>query len=315
MDEQVIDLRVSQIAERHHGVFAAEHLRALAVPDHVRRHRLATGRWEPVHERVYRIVGTPLEWRGRVLAACWAGGTRAVASHRTGAELRGLPGGSIDPIEITCPRWRRARHDGLVVHESLAFPDDEIDTVDGIPTTTVNRTLFDLASIVKSSVLDIAIENALRRGLTTVRELERTLVELGRRGRPGTQQFRQAVELHQPVRAFTESDAEHRLLRIIERHGFPTPVVQHEIRDTDGRLVARVDFAYPDLKIAIEYDSYVHHLGRDALVRDGMRRNKIVALGWLPITATANDVKNGGQQIADDLRRARALRTCAEVGE
>jgi hypothetical protein len=300
---------VSKIAEQHHGVFGAHHLADLRVPDHVREHRLTSGRWSLVHDGVYRIVGTPLEWRGRVLAACWAGGTRALASHRTGAELRGLPGGSMDPIEITCPRWRRARHDGLVVHESLAYPDEEIDWVDGIPTTTVNRTLFDLAAVVKDSVLDVAIENALRRGLTTVRQLEQTLAQLGRRGRAGTQQFRQAVELHQPMRRLTESDAEHRLLRIIEGHGFPTPVVQYEIRDAGGLLVARVDFAYPDLKIAIEYDSYAHHLGRDALVRDGMRRNAIVALGWLPITATANDVKNGGQRLAEDLGRACHLRT------
>ena len=305
-----VDMLVSHIAERHHGIFAQHHLADLRVPDHVREHRLASGRWTLVHDGVYRIVGTPLEWRGRVLAACWAGGTRALASHRTGAELRGLPGGSIEPIEITCPRWRRARHDGLVVHESLAFPDGDIDSVDGIPTTTVTRTLFDLASVVRVSVLDLAIENALRRSLTTVRELEHTLAVLGRRGRGGTQQFREAVELHQPGRILTESDAEHRLLRILEHHGFPTPVAQHEIRGTDGRLVARVDFAYPDLKIAIEYDSYAHHLGRDALVRDGMRRNTIVALGWLPITATANDVKNGGKRLADDLRRARSLRTC-----
>src|SRR3954464_3415754 len=121
MDEQLIDALVGQRAERQHGVFGTRDLSELAIPDHIRRHRLASGRWELVHDRVYRIVGTPLEWRGRVLAACWAGGARALASCRTAAELRQIPGRSATLVEITCPRWRRARHEGLLVHESVAL--------------------------------------------------------------------------------------------------------------------------------------------------------------------------------------------------
>jgi hypothetical protein len=232
-----------------------------------------------------------------------------VASHRSAAELRSLPGRSTAFLEILCPRWRRARHDGLVVHESLEFEDEDRDQVDGIPTTTVERTLFDLASVVDPTVLDLAVENALRRGITSKLELQRTLTRLGKRGRRGSARFRKAIELHLADRALTESEAELRLLRLIERLGFPSPLPQYEIRDDDGRLVARVDFAYPELKIAIEYDSYAHHLGKEAHDRDGARRNAVVGLGWLPITATAADVRRGGRRLAIDLRRARALRT------
>jgi hypothetical protein len=158
-------------------------------------------------------------------------------------------------------------------------------------------------------VLDLAIENALRRDLTSKPELELTLGRLGRRGRPGTQEFRRAVTLHLTDRALTESEGELRLLRALERLGFPTPVPQFEIRDEDGRLVARVDFAYPDLKIAIEYDSYAHHLGTDAHDRDAARRNALLGLKWYPITATAADLRNGGHRLAIDLRLARAQRT------
>jgi len=303
------DLLVSQFAEQNHGVFGAEHLLELGVPNHLRRHRLVSARWEVVYDRVYRICGTPLEWRGEVLAACWAGGLRALAARRTAAELWKLPGRSTDFVEITCPRWRRARHEGLVVHETLALDDADRSTVDGIPTTSVNRTLFDLASVVTPSVLDLAVENALRRTLTSKAELEHTLRRLGRRGRPGTQTFRRAVELHLADRALTESEAELRLLRLIEHLGFPPLVPQYEIRDDDGRLVARVDFAYPDVKIAIEYDSDAHHLGTDAHKRDSSRRNAIVGLEWIPITATADDVRNGGRRLAIDLRRALSRRT------
>ncbi len=73
------------------------------------------------------------------------------------------------------------------------------------------------------------------------------------------------------------------MLRLLaEARPARSPCRNTQIRDRDGRLVARADFAYPDLKIAIEYDSYAHHVGKEALVRDSARRNAVVALGWLP---------------------------------
>jgi very-short-patch-repair endonuclease len=314
MDDH-LDARVNRVAEHHHGVFAAHHLRALDVADHVRRHRLETGRWEQVHERVYRVVGNPLTWRGQVLAACWAGGTRAVASHRSGAELRLLPGRSDRIVEITCPRWRRAQHDGLVVHESLVIDDEDTEIVERIPVTTVPRTLFDLAGVVGKDTLDLAVATALRQRSTTHAQLAATLDRLGRRGRRGTTKFRQVLELHARDRAQTESEAEHLVLRLIEKHGLPTPVPQFEIRRPDGGLVARVDFAYPDLQIAIEYDSYAHHLGTEAHDHDGTRRNAVLRAGWYPITATAADLRNGGHELALEIADARALRSGVKVIE
>lgn len=303
-----IDVAVSRVAEQHHGVFAAHHLRELGVARHERNYRLSAGRWAIVYEGAYRIAGVPLSWHGRVLAACWAGGVRAVASHRTAAELWQFPGRNTTFIELTCPRWHRARHDDLVVHESRVT-EQLPSTIECIPVTSAARTLFDLAAVVGPGTLDLAVESALRRRLTEVAELQDVLQRLGRRGRAGIANIRRVLDAHDPSRALTESEAERRLLLALGRHGLPAPVVQYEIRDDDGRLVARVDFAYPDHHIAIEYDSFEHHTGRAAIVRDGARRNAIVALGWLPITATARDLTNGGHQLAADLRRARSLRS------
>lgn len=182
-------------------------------------------------------------------------------------------------MELTCPRWRRARHPGLIVHESLAF--DAIDIVmrDAIPVTTAARTLFDLAGVCGPGTLDLAIDNALRRRLTTAAELAATRDRLARSGRKGSRPFGVAVGRRTGV---TESEAERRLLQLMHRQGLAEPVVQHEILDDEGRFVARVDFAYPDLRIAIEYDSYEHHMGTVAHERDGARRNAVLAVGWYP---------------------------------
>jgi very-short-patch-repair endonuclease len=306
--DRAIDALVGAFSERHHGVFAVQHLRDLDVAAHERKYRLASGRWASLHERVYRIVGTPLTWRGQVLGACWAGGDRAAASHRTAAELWELPGRRTGLVEITCPRWGRAQHAGLVVHESRVIDRSDVTVVDGIPVTTPERTLFDLAGVVGPITLDLAVENALRKNLTSVDALQTVLTRLARRGRAGTVRFRAAVVAHGDG-ARTESEAERLVLRLLAKHGLPEPVSQFEIRDHDGRVVARADFAYPDHKIAIEYDSYEHHTGRTALVRDSARRNAVVALGWVPIAATAKDLRTGGSQLATDIRQARALRT------
>lgn len=303
-----LDRLVAKIAEQHHGVFGAQHLRELGVAPHERHYRLRIGRWISVHEGAYRVAGTPVTWRGQVLAACWAGGVRAVASHRSAAELWELPGRDGRAIELTCPRRRRARHDGVIVHESRVLEIVDHTCLDGIPVTTAARTIFDLISVRGSSTVDLAIDSALRRGLVSLDELASTLARLTRRGRAGVAAFRELLDQRSSL-AETESEGEQRLLRLIVRLGLPRPVTQYEIRDDDGHVVARVDFAYPDLKIAIEYDSYAHHVGKAALVRDGARRNAIVSLGWLPITATAADLRDGGRRLAVDVRRARALRT------
>jgi hypothetical protein len=94
------------------------------------------------------------------------------------------------------------------------------------------------------------------------------------------------------------------MLQVIRRNGLPEPVTQFEIRRA-GRFVARVDAAYPQWHIAIEYDSYRHHTGRKAIDRDIDRRNRIAAAGWLPIAATAEDLRAGGPVLCAAIRGSR----------
>jgi predicted transcriptional regulator of viral defense system len=298
---------ISRIAEANHGHFSAAHLRDLHVSDDDRTYRVESGRWIQVHERVYRAAGVPPSHRGAVIAACWAGGTRAVASFRSAAYLHAVPGGSEAIVEITCPRWRRARHAGLIVHESRALPERDTTIIDAIPVTTIERTIFDLCSLFGPRTIDFAIDNALRRELTTFDRLAATLRRLGHRGVKGTKLLRGLLAERDPLRAPTESEREAMLIEVLLRHGLAEPVRQHVIRDDRGEFVARVDLAYPALKIAIEYDSYQYHVGKQQNVRDNRRRNMIVGVGWAVLVGTAEDVRLGqGRALVRDVRRARA---------
>jgi predicted transcriptional regulator of viral defense system len=308
MVRETVDRRVAAFASLHHGVFTMGQLSELRVSADHRRRRLESGRWTEIYDGVYSITGVPDRWTSGLLAAVWAGGGRALASHRSAAALWELPGSRHDIFEITCPRWRRTQEAGLVVHESKALTPTDAAVVDGIPVTSVERTIFDLCGVYRSTAIDIAIDSAIRRELTNVEQLESTLARLARRGRSGTQRLRRVLAERSPVTALTANERERLLFDMLRRHDFPPPVPQYEIRDETGNLIARPDFAYPDLKIAIEYDSVQEHTGKMALFRDSARRNSVVALGWAPIAATLVDLRQGGSALASALRRARNRR-------
>jgi hypothetical protein len=301
-----LDEAIATIAAQHHGLFGRQHLHRLGVTEEMCRHRLATGRWQIVHVSAYRVAGAPTTWRSALLAACWAGGTRAVASHRSAAALYDIPSGRQDLAEITCPHWRRARHDGLVVHESRLLTADDIAFVDAIPCTTIERTLFDIAGLGKPRTLELAIDAALRRELTSLGALNEAAERMAKRGRRGSARFRDALATRTPGDALPESAPERLLAVALTRHGLPAPELQHVVRDATGAFVARVDLAYPKWKILIEYESYQEHVGKVALVRDSARRNSLIALRFTVLTATPADLTSDARALAQAIQRVRA---------
>jgi hypothetical protein len=215
--------------------------------------------------------------------------------------LWNLAGGRRSIQEITCPRWRRARHDGLVVHESKAVDPVDAMEIDGIPVTTPERTLLDLGAVCHPSVVEMALDAAEKRELVTLDSVRATVTRLGRSGRNGVGTLREPLDARSPDRKPPESEIETLLLQVVRRLGFPEPVTQYEIRRA-GRFVARVDAAYPQWRVAIEYDSYEYHAGRKARAKDNDRRNKIIGAGWVPVVATAEDLRSGGAVLSAAIR-------------
>jgi hypothetical protein len=300
------DDALAALAARQHGVFAARHVTELGVTDDERQGRLDSGRWDLIYDGVYRIGGAPRTWRGDVLAACLAAPSTGAASHSSAAFLSGLPSGRTDVVEIICERWRRTRHDGFVVHESLLIDPEDLDEIDGIPCTSVARTLFDLARKLTVVMLDANIDSALRRELVTVAELRSTAARLATKGRPGGRRFRAAVEARSAAAAIPESVPERMLADMLVRQGLPAPVHQFVVRDELGGFVARVDLAYPGWMIVIEYDSVEHHTGTTAHIRDSARRDAIGDHDYAVLTATVADLRDRGERLAGLIKRRRA---------
>jgi predicted transcriptional regulator of viral defense system len=294
-------------AEKHHGIVAAHHFTDLGITERQRLVLIESGVIRRARYGAYRVAGVPTSWRGELLAAVWAGGNRALGSHRSALAVRHLPGSVEAAQEVLCPRWQRARHASLIVHESRVLDDVDRSVVDGIPVTSVERTIVDLGAVSPRTLVERALEAALRDELTTLDKVQATFDRLARRGRRGVAILRSILDEYDADRRLTETDRETMMLQVFRKHGLPDPVPQYVVRH-NGRFIARVDAALPQFPIAFEYESYQWHTGKSALVRDNRRRNALLAVGWPTIGVTAADLRSGGEllcsQIFDMIRRA-----------
>jgi hypothetical protein len=168
-------------------------------------------------------------------------------------------------VELTCPRWRRARHNEVIVHETTILAADDQTVVDRIPCTSAARTRFDLASTTRPVMLDANIDAALRRGHVTLADLLATVERLATKGRPGGPRTRAVIaERRVASPAPAESVPERLLADALLRRGLAAPTLHYAVRTPSGEFVARVDLAYPDSRILIEYDSFEHHVDSPA---------------------------------------------------
>jgi len=289
------------VTRSQHGVFSRAQALAAGATPRVIHGRLASGRWERIHRSVYRLTGTPATWRGSLMAACLSLG-RAVASHRSAAALWGLWDLEGAIIEVSVPTTAKASVVGQFVHRTGAMPTGDVTRIDGIPVTSATRTLIDLAGVAPPHLVEEALDDALRRHLTTLARLRARLDDLGRRGRAGTAVMRALLEQRDPTTAIPESVLETRLLRALRDAGLPEPVPQFRVRD-GGRVVAVVDFAYPRERVAIEADGFRWHGRRARWKHDLARGNALTALGWRVIHVTWDDLTAGDDRFLDEIRR------------
>lgn len=291
-------------AADHDGVFTLDHARGFGLTPRQIDRRIHHS-WHRIHDGVYRVSGAPPTWKGRLRAACWSVEGIAAISHRSAAALYELPGGRTDLTELTCVRWRRAREPGLVVHESRRIWVSDVTSIDDIAVVTAERLLLDLAWLrPNTNYLEMVIQAARRKRLISYDSALQTFDRHARRGLRGISALRSALERWDPKQRPTESEMETLLVQVMRRNAMPEPTLQHEIHDARGLFVARVDVAIPQWRVAIDYDSMQEHSDEFQLARDARRRNRIVACGYLHLTARHDDLKRGGAELCDAIRAA-----------
>lgn len=181
----------------------------------------------------------------------------------------------------------------------------DVTVIAGVKVTTPTRTLIDLAAVVSTDRLEAALDDALRRGLTSLRKLEAALRSPGA-PRRGIATLARLLAGRSPGRV-PESALERRLAALLVRSGLPKPVAQYEVRE-GSRVVARVDLAYPGFKLALEADGYAFHADRSAWERDRLRDNDLVGLGWTVLRFTKEQMQSQPVRVVAQVRRVLARR-------
>jgi predicted transcriptional regulator of viral defense system len=272
------DLRLAKVAAEQRGLVRRTDAARAGVTDRDVDRLLEVGLLVAVHPGVYRHAAVPFDGTSRLLAAVWAAGRAAVASHRSAAwlwQLRDVPRWR---REVTVPGQTRKTVSRVTVHRTDRLEPMDVSAVDGVPVTTVARTLLDLGGVTDPPVVRQAAQDAVIRDLVQPEDLVCVLERLGRRGRRGTAALRKVVE-EASLDARLESRLEQELLELILRCQVPPPVPQHELRCVDGRR-ARLDFAWPAARVAVEADGRRWHATTADFERDLARGNSITASGW-----------------------------------
>jgi hypothetical protein len=278
----VDDTALLELASGQHGVVADAQAMALGYSTRTIRRRVRSGEWSRPLPRVLRCTGAPPTDRQAAMAAVLWAGPEACASHTTAGWLWSLDGVHPGATEITVPPGFDRRSRLVRVHSSALTRGDR-SRVSAIPVTSVVRALIDLAGVLAPGPLELAVEDAFRRRLATPKGLESRAAELMGRGRPGSRRLRTLLE-SRGARPVSGSAPEVRLERLLVSGGLPAPSRQCAVTHA-GRTIY-VDLAYPDRRLAIEFDSLRWHTGRAKLENDAERRNLLRAANWSLVTVT-----------------------------
>jgi very-short-patch-repair endonuclease len=262
------------------------------------KRQLEGSQWRRLYPDVYIHSAALLEhwtWCGAAALFLPAGsaiGGRS-AAHLYFVDL--LPMGE-PPVEAIIPPTRSMkRHPMLSPARSALLPGDR-QVLGGLPITSPLRTAFDLARRPGLVEAVVGLDALLTKGLLDGAAL-RENAEL-RPGWPGTCQLKRALRLAVPG---AESPMETRLRLLLVLAGLPPPVVQHRVPAANARL----DLAYPQVKLAIEYDGD-HHRDRRQFARDVARLNRPRLLGWTVLRFTADDVLRHPDRVVAQVRAALA---------
>lgn len=301
MSHAVLDL-VFTLADRHDGVVTTAELSGAGLTRNQIDHLVVTGVLERSARGVYRLVAAHKTWAQRLRIATLVAGAGAVVSHRAAARLHELDGFDRAPVEVSVPR-RRGRSARGLVHVTSDLASRDVHHRNGLQVTNATRTIVDLAATVDPSALEIAVDDALRRGLTTPGRLRSTVERLARPGRAGITSVRTLLDERSEWLGTTDSALETMLLRVLLGSGLPHPVPQFELVHGEERI-GRFDFAYPDAAVLIEADSEQWHMRRDRFVNDRTRRDRATALGWRVFEFTHHHITGQPGFVAATVRAA-----------
>jgi very-short-patch-repair endonuclease len=192
-----------------------------------------------------------------------------VASHYAAAWLWELLRYRPDTFHVTVPSPRRARRPFVVHHANLAERDRAIR--EGIPVTSLPRTLLDLAAEFRPERLASAVQRAEERKVLDLRPLDELLGRVPHH--PGAGALRQALDIYRPPTSFTRSNLEKHFLALVLEAGLARPRMNFVVGSHE------LDAYWPEHRFAVELDVYETHYTRRSFEEDRIRNEDLLLAG------------------------------------
>jgi hypothetical protein len=300
-----IDRAILDFANLHGGVVTKSFLDDTRltrgqIESRVRRHG-----WLSLGRGSYRILEAR-DHRDR-LAGALATIDPSVASHESAAELHGfafVPRG----VAVVSAHSRTTHvFDGVLVHRTHDIDEAHVVRVDGLRSTSVARTVVDLAAGSTDRRLGAILDDLVSRSRVTLAEVDDVLDSVARRGKPGVRRMRRVLTVRWGENR-PQSILEQRARGLLRREGLPEPVSEYPIPWSVGR---RFDDAYPEARLAIEWDGRRYHGQFQAFEADRMRDREALVHDWRIARFTWNDVNNHPEMVVETIRtllRAHSVR-------
>ena len=266
-----------EFAGSHHFVLTYEQLLDVGLRPGAIKYRAHAGHLYRLYQGVYAVGRRSLTREGRWLAAVRACGDDALLSHRDGAALHGLRRTARPKIDVTAPRSRHAPN-GITLHRPRCLDPRDRTVSDGIPVTSVPRTLLDCATVLAPRQVERMIEEAER-----IRVFDRRAVEemLDRStGHHGCTVLARCLATAVEEGQHTREEMERLLIDVCRDGGVPLPVFNSSVEGYE------VDAHWPGTLVIAELDSWAFHRTRAAFERDRARDLRLKLAGYTVVRIT-----------------------------
>ncbi|MEO5723344.1 MAG: hypothetical protein ABIQ39_11480 [Ilumatobacteraceae bacterium] len=272
---------------------------------------LAAGELVPLLPGIYRSAQWPQSANQAMSALCQRNPDAIIAFTSAARiwEFRKIPPENV--IHVLVPHGHTPEIAGAVIHRCRRI--DSVDIVrrtDGVRLTSPPRTMFDIADMIGPHSTASVLEQVINEKRFTFGTLIDTIDRLGHPSRPGTRTLRAVIASRPAWRRAMQSDLEARVLTEITAQGLPAPNLQYSVSLGSGRDI-RIDFAWPDQRVALEVDHPFWHDGASESHADKCRDRKLSAMGWRTPRLTSFDVESGLREAVQDVGAILAVASIA----
>jgi hypothetical protein len=253
--------------------------------------QLRSSAWQRLFPDIWACSSVALTHELRALAAARLLLPGAVVSGRSAGVLWDAPlADADDPVDLTVPPGFRGGVIPGIRLQRRSLPDEHVVVRRGARVTSRIRTALDLAAVRPVDEAVVAVDAFLVATRTSLEEVRTAAASLTGRN---CRHVRRVLEL---ADGLAGSPQETRLRLLLGRSGIPLPTAQFSVFEA-GRFLARVDFAWPEHKLALEYEGTWHGAPQQ-VPEDRERLNRLFAAGWRVIFVTKDDLRRPERLLA-----------------